>query len=101
MRWFTILLYLSMALQTTLSMHADDDEDESIDDAKNEKLDGADCRNPKPGPTFEFIEDCIIEDTEDHEQVEIVVLQERDFEDVPGLSCRMYRSAITEECWQG
>ena len=82
-------------------MSAENDEDESIIDAKNEKLYGADCRKPKPGNTFEFIEDCIIEDPAEHEQTQMVILQDRDFEDVPGLFCRMTRNAITEECWEG
>lgn len=99
MRWLLILLHLSMALQTTLQ--AADDKEESFHDAKNEKLVGADCRRPKLGDTYEFVEDCIIEDDDEHEKVQMVVLQEREYEDVPALTCKMYRSAITEECWEG
>ena len=101
MRWLKIFLYFSIALKTTLSMPDHNDEDKSIDDAKNEKLDGADCRKPKPGNTFELIEECNIENPAEREQVQMVVLQERDFEDLPGRFCRMTRSAITEECWRG
>ena len=88
-----------MALQITLQ--AADVEDESFHDVKKEKLEGADCRKPKLGDSFEFVEDCIIKDDEEHEKVQMVVLQERDYEDVPALTCKMYRSAIIQECWEG
>ena len=101
MRWLTILYYLSIAPPTPLGIDVGNEEDETIDDAKNEKLKGADCRKPKPGKTFQLIEECVIEDAAEHTNVTMVVLQERDFLDVPGFYCRMYRSAITEECWRG
>ena len=78
MRWFLILLYLSMALQTRL--HAAYDENESFGNTK---------------------EDSIIEDDVENKVQMVIQEEKRNYEDVSGLASKMYRSAFDEACWNG
>ena len=73
-------------------------------DIQNEKLRAADCKNPTPGPKFEFSEDCNSVDGDvpgPKNELDLTILEKRQYEEKVLKTCKVMKSRLDYECWKG
>ena len=73
-------------------------------DLEDEKLYGADCKNPTPGPKYEIPVDCKGADADvpgPNPQLDFTVLEKRNYQQKVLKTCKVVKSVIDYECWKG